>query len=76
MAGAPLGEIRLRQDVLHARDRAHFALLIDVLQLVHLVGFVDDAITFLKMDQFVRLLTVIEDVAKLSVALILSRLRV
>ena len=77
VAGAALGEIRLRQDVLHTGDRAHLALLIDVLQLMHLIGLIDDTISFFKMNQFVRLLTVVEDIAKLlSVALILSSFRV
>lgn len=53
VAGAPLREIWLRQNVLHARDRAHFPLLIDVLQLVHVVRLVYYAVAFFEMDQLV-----------------------
>ena len=31
VAGAPFGEIRLRQDVLHSSDRADFSFVIDIL---------------------------------------------
>ena len=62
VARAALGEVRLGQYVLHTSDGTDLALFIDVFQLMHLVGFVDDTITFLKMDQLVRLLTVVKDV--------------
>lgn len=48
-------KIRLRQDVLYSRDRTHFTLVIDVLQLMHLVGLINDPITLFKVNQFVLL---------------------
>ena len=55
MAGSALGEVRLCQNVLHSRDGAHLALVVDVLELMHLVWLIDDSITLLKVDQFVIL---------------------
>ena len=52
---AALREIRLCQNVLHSCDRTHFTLIIDILELVHLVWLVNDPVSFLKMDQFVVL---------------------
>lgn len=53
VAWPSFGEIGLSQDVLHTRDRAHFTLVIDVLELVHLIWLVDDPVTLLKVYQFV-----------------------
>lgn len=53
VARAPLGEVWLSQDVLHSCDRADLAFVIDVLQLVHVVGLVYNAIALLKVNQLV-----------------------
>ena len=55
MAGSALGEVRLSQNVLHSRDGAHLALVVDVLELMHLVWLVDDPISLLKVNEFVIL---------------------
>ena len=52
-----LRKVRLGQNVLNPRDWRNFALVINILQLVHLVRLVDDSITLLKVDQFVLLRT-------------------
>ena len=43
-------EIGLCQDVLHTCDRAHLALVIDVLELVHLIWLIDNSVTLLEVD--------------------------
>ena len=53
VARSTLREIWLRQDVLHSRDWTDFTLIIDVLELVHIVRLVDDPVSLLEMNQFV-----------------------
>ena len=53
VTGTSLTEVRLCQNVLHSSDRAYVSLLINVFELVHLVGFVDDTITFFEMNQLI-----------------------
>ena len=55
VAGAPLREVGLCEDVLHSRNRTDLALIVDVLELVHLVRLVNDPIALLEVDQFVIL---------------------
>jgi len=66
VTGAPLTEIRLRQDVLHTSDGTNFTFLIDVFQLVHFIRLINDPITLLEVDQLVRLLAV-ENLAQLPI---------
>ena len=51
MARSSLGEVRLCQDILHTCDWTHFSLVIDVLELMDIVGLVYDAISTLKVDK-------------------------
>ena len=53
VARSTLREIWLRQDVLHSRDWTDFTLIVNVLQLVHIVRLVDDPVSLLEMNQFV-----------------------
>ena len=55
VAGTALGKVWLGKNVLDTRDRRHFTFVIDIFELVHLVRFVNDPITLLKVDQFVLL---------------------
>ena len=55
VAGSALGKVGLSQDVLHAGDRRNFALVVDVLELVHLVGLIDDPVALLEVDELVFL---------------------
>ena len=50
VARSPLGKVWLREDVLDAGDGADFAFLVDILELMHLIGLVDDAIALLKVN--------------------------
>ena len=53
-----LGEVGLREDVLHASDRTHVPLVVDVLQLVRLVWLIDYSVALLKVDELAGLLPV------------------
>ena len=53
VARSTLREIWLRQDVLHSRDWTDFTLIVDVLELVHIVRLVYDPVSLLEMNQFV-----------------------
>ena len=55
VAGSTLGKVRLSQNVLHARDGRNFALVIDVLQLVHLIRLINDPVSLLEVDKLVFL---------------------
>jgi hypothetical protein len=44
-------EVRLRQDVLHARYRAHLSFVVNVLQLMDVVWLIDDPVTSFKVDK-------------------------
>ena len=57
VTGAAFGEVGLSQNVLDAGDRRDLTLVVDILELVHLVGLVYDSISFLKMNKFVLLST-------------------
>ena len=57
VAGPSLTKVRLRQNVLHTSDRADIALIVDILQLVSLIGLVDDSVSLFKVDQFACLLS-------------------
>lgn len=50
VAWTSLREIWLGQDVLDTCDWANVSLLINIFQLVHLIGFINDSVTFLEMD--------------------------
>ena len=50
-----LREVWLRQYVLNACNRCHFTLIIDILQLIHLIRLIYDPVTFFKVDHFVVL---------------------
>ena len=50
VARSSLGKVWLREDVLDAGDGADFAFLVDILELMHLIGLVDDAIALLKVN--------------------------
>ena len=53
VARSTLREIWLRQDVLHSRDWTDFTLIVDVLELVHVIWLIDDPVSLLEMNQFV-----------------------
>ena len=46
-------EIWLRQNVLNTRDRTDFTLVVDILQLVHIVWLINDPIALLEMNQLI-----------------------
>ena len=52
MTWSTLGEVRLGQDVLYARDGRDVTLIVDIFQLVDLVGLVDDSVASLEVDEF------------------------
>lgn len=53
MARSPFREVWLSQDVLDAGDRADLSLVIDILQLMHVIRLVNYPIALLKMDQLI-----------------------
>lgn len=53
MAGTSAGEIRLRQNVLHAHNRTHLALLVHIFELVCLVWLKNDLVTPFKLEELV-----------------------
>ena len=55
VARSALREVWLCQYVLNACNRCYFTLIIDILQLVHLIGLIYDSVTFFKVDHFVVL---------------------
>ena len=66
MTGTSLWEIWLSQDVLDTCYWTNITLLIDVFELMHLIGLVNYPITFLEMDQFISLWALVEKLIHLG----------
>ena len=74
VAGSTFGEVRLREDVLDPGNRAYLSLIIDVLQLVHLIWLINNPIAFLKVNQLVFLAVLLKRIRGGIIIIIILRL--
>ena len=74
VAGSALGEVWLREDVLNPGDRAYLSLVIDVLELVHLIGLINNPIALFKVNQLVFLAVLLKRIRGGIIIIIILRL--
>ena len=74
MAGATLGKVGLRKDVLHTSDGTYLSLIVDVFELVHLVGLINNPIAFFKVNQLVFLAVLLKRIRGAIIIIIILRL--
>ena len=74
MAGTAFGKVGLREDVLDPGDGTYFSLVVDVLELVHLVGLINYPIALFKVNQLVFLAVLLKRIRRRIIIIIILRL--
>ena len=74
MAGATLGKVGLSEDVLNPGNWTYFSPIVDVFQLVHLVGLINNPIALFKVNQLVFLAVLLKRIRGAIIIIIILRL--
>lgn len=75
MAGTALGKVGLCEDILDPGDRTYLSLIVDVFELVHLVGLINNPIALFKVNQLVFLAVLLKRIrGAITIIIIILRL--
>ena len=74
VAGSTLGKVGLRKDVLHTSDGTYLSLIVDVFELVHFIGLINNPIALFKVNQLIFLAVLLKRIRGAIIIIIILRL--
>ena len=74
VAGSALGKVGLGEDVLYTCDGTYLSLIVDVLELVHFIGLINNPIALFKVNQLIFLAVLLKRIRGAIIIIIILRL--
>ena len=74
VAGSALGKVGLGEDVLYTCDGTYLSLIVDVFELVHFIGLINNPIALFKVNQLIFLFVLLKRIRGAIIIIIILRL--